>query len=154
MKIRTQNTDGYTLTELMIVVMTVGLLASIAGPMFMRYQKKGQNGAFIANLRIAADAFVMYSFEKGQYPPNVGAGTVPTGMDSYLQRFAWLKETPIGGSWNWDNNIHGYKAGVAVYQPAADIPQLTEIDATIDDGDLGTGRFRIRPNGYVFVLEE
>jgi len=154
MKIRTRNSSGFTLTELMIVVMTIGMLASIAGPMFMRYQKKGQNGAFIANLRIASDAFVMYSFENGRYPANASAGTVPGGMDSYLQRFAWTKETPIGGSWNWDNNVHGYKAGVAVSLPTADIPQLTEIDAAIDDGDLSKGRFRIRPNGYVFVLEE
>ncbi len=154
MKTRVQRNSGFTLTELMFVVMTVGLLASIAGPMFMRYQKKGQNGAFIANLRTASDAFVMYSFENRQYPQNIGAGLVPPGMEPYLNHFSWVKETPVGGRWNWDNGVHGYKAGVAVNQPRADIPQLTEIDSAIDDGDLSTGRFRIRPNGYVFVLEE
>lgn len=154
MKTRNRISSGYTLTELMIVVMTVGLLASIAGPMFMRYFKKGQNGALVANLRAASDAFVMYSFENGRYPVGGAAGVVPTGMDSYLRRFAWTQETPVGGNWNWDTDVNGYKAGVAIVNPRADILQMADLDSSLDDGNLGTGRFRIRPNGYVLVLEE
>jgi prepilin-type N-terminal cleavage/methylation domain-containing protein len=154
MKTRIRKTSGFTLTELMIVVMTVGLLASIAGPMFMRYYKKGQNGALVANLRAASDAFVMYSLENRKYPLTAGAGVVPGGMESYLQRFSWTAETPVGGSWNWDTDINGYKAGVAIITPRADILQMTDVDSAVDDGNLGTGRFRIRPNGYVLVIEE
>lgn len=154
MKLHTHKSGGYTLTELMIVVMTIGLLASIAGPMFMRYQKRSQNSAFLANLRSAADNFVMYAFENRAYPPNAGVGVMPAGMAAYLQRFPWTQTTPIGGRWNWDNNVHGYTAGVAVIDPGADATQMREIDAAIDDGNLSTGRFRTRPNGYVLVLEE
>ena len=154
MKTNKRRNSGYTLTELMIVVMTFGLLATIAGPTWLRYFKKGQNGAFTANLRTASDAFIMYSFEHGTYPANTTAGNTPQGMEAYLQRLAWNAETPIGGKWNWDYNVHGYKAGVAVSNPSADIVQMSEIDAALDDGNLGSGRFRIRPNGYVLVVEE
>lgn len=154
MKTHNRKSGGYTLTELMIVVMTVGMLASIAGPMCMRYYKRGQNGALIANLRSASDAFVMYAFENHDYPDSAGAGVIPAGMETYLYRLRWTEETPVGGSWNWDKNIHGYKAGVAIVDTHVDIVQMSEVDAAIDDGNLATGRFRIRPSGYVFVIED
>ena len=32
--------------------------------------------------------------------------------------------------------------------------QMQEIDAMVDDGNLGSGQFRQRPGGYIYILEE
>jgi prepilin-type N-terminal cleavage/methylation domain-containing protein len=154
MKTAKYNSKGFTLTEMMIVVAIIALLAAIALPSFMRAREKARSAAFIGNLRAVRSAFEIYSIENHGYPPNSAAGVVPNGMSDYLGSFPWTKATPIGGKWNWDNNINGYKAGVAVTSITADITQMYDIDQLFDDGVLTTGQFRIRPSGYVFVIED
>lgn len=154
MKTAKNNSKGFTLTELMIVVAIIALLAALALPSFTRAREKSRSAAFIGNLRVVRGAFELYSIENHGYPPNAAAGVVPTGMSSYLGNFQWTKATPIGGQWNWDANINGYKAGVAVTSVSADLTQMYDIDQTFDDGNLTAGQFHTRPSGYVFVIED
>ena len=37
--------------------------------------------------------------------------------------------------------------------PTASVAQMTEIDRRIDDGDLSTGNFRARSQGYIWILQ-
>ena len=154
MKTAKNDSKGFTLTELKIVVAIIALLAALALPSFMRAREKARSATYIGNLRVTRSAFEIYSIENHGYPPNAAAGVVPTGMSSYLGNFPWTKATPIGGKWNWDNNINGYKAGVAVTSVTADVTQMYDIDQTFDDGNLTAGQFRTRPGGYVFVIED
>lgn len=149
-----QRHTGFTLVEVMIVVAIIALLAAIAVPNFVHAREKSRNAAFMSDLRTASGAFHMYAIENRGYPPNAGAGVLPTGMAPYLGSFPWVHGTPLGGRWNWDNNLFGYRAGVAVGNPQASDGQLNEIDAKIDNGDLNSGLFRTRPGGYVYIIEE
>jgi len=74
-------------------------------------------------------------------------------MAPYLAKMAWFERTPIGGQWDWDNGQFGFKAGVSVYQPDRTPQEMREIDAMIDDGDLATGGFRSRTDGYISIIE-
>lgn len=145
---------GFTLTELMIGVCILGLLATIAVPNFFRAQVRARSSIFVANIKQAADAFEMYAWEKRGYPENSAPGVAPDGMEEYLVRMKWSEVTPVGGQWNWDRNRHGYRAGVGVYRPTSPESQFILIDEIIDDGDLSTGYFQSRPDGYVFILEQ
>ena len=62
----------------------------------------------------------------------------------------------LGGQWNWDRDkaAYGYKAGIGVFNPSAPLEQFILIDEMIDDGDLSSGYFRSRPNGYVWIIEQ
>jgi prepilin-type N-terminal cleavage/methylation domain-containing protein len=145
---------GFTLIELMIVVAIIGLLATIAVPSFARARERSLNVRFAADLRVAKGAFIEYSVEHGKYPPDTMPGVVPTGMADYLCRMQWTKVNTLGGQWDWDNSEFGFKAGVSVYHPTASSEQMLALDKTIDDGNLATGEFRSRTDGYIGIIEE
>jgi len=145
---------GFTLTELMIVVAVIGLLAAIALPSFARARERSVNVRFAADLQVAKAAFTEYSMEHGDYPPDTMPGEMPEGMADYLRRIAWTKATAIGGQWDWDRGTFGFKGGVSVYHPTASNDQMLQVDNTIDDGNLATGEFRSRSEGYIGIIEE
>jgi prepilin-type N-terminal cleavage/methylation domain-containing protein len=146
---------AFTLVEIMIVVAIIALLAVIALPSFLRAREHAQNAKFINALRVASDAFQMYATEHNAYPPDVNRATVPSGMALYFgQTLDWTGPTPIGGDWDWDYQVFGFTAGVSVVGSPSDVAQLTDIDATIDDGDLTTGNFKnTAAQRYTYILE-
>ena len=146
---------GFTLVELMVVLGIVSLLAVLALPGFLRARERTQSTKFINALRVASNAFDTYAIEHNSYPADANRGIVPPGMSPYFgPTFDWTKPTPIGGQWDWDKDVFGFKAGVSVVSPGASLQQLKGIDAVIDDGDLSTGHFQDKTNGrYSCILE-
>ena len=85
---------------------------------------------------------------------------MPADISEYLpKRFDWVSETNIGGHWDWDRaptrttKTHGCYAGIAVHQPRRTAEDMRLIDAALDDGDLDTGIFRRKSEGYIYILE-
>lgn len=144
---------GFTLVEIMIVVVIIGLLAAMAIPAFQRVQRRSQNSRFVSDLRIFTQAFETYSLENGSWPPNVGPGLVPAGLSGALQVSVWTKTTVVGGNWNYDRNINGIAVAVSVSGGTIDQARMREIDALIDDGDLNTGHFQQIGGRYMNILE-
>jgi prepilin-type N-terminal cleavage/methylation domain-containing protein len=144
---------GFTLVEIMIVVTIIGLLAALAIPAFARSKESAQNARFISDLRTFSQAFEIYAQKNGGWPPDVPPRSIPAGMGGEFKEGTWLADTSIGGAWDWDYDQFGYKAGVSVHEPTVSIAQMTEIDRKIDDGNLSTGNFRARPNGYMLIIE-
>ncbi len=153
MRMTMKTNGGFTLVELMIVGSVIGLLAAMAIPSMTKARESAQNGRYIADLRAARGAFQLYAIEKGQYPADKTPAIMPTGMDEYLQNFPWTAPTSLGGQWDWDYQQFGTVAGVSVYRPAAYSTQMEAIDSTIDDGNLSTGSFRSRSQGYISIIE-
>jgi type IV pilus assembly protein PilA len=151
--------SGFTLVEIMIVVVIIGLLAALAIPAFQRVQRASQNTRIVSDLRVFAQAYEIYNAQNGTWPDNAGPGVVPSSPVSMAGDFkvsTWQATTVIGGRWNWDKDMSGVAAGLSISGVlTAGDDQLTEIDAKIDDGDLTTGYFRkVSTSRITFTLEQ
>ena len=145
---------GFTLVEIMVVVVIIGLLAAIAIPTIARIRRSAQNSRFANDLRTFAQAYETYAMRNGAWPPNAGNGVVPAGMSGELRDASWQAVNSLGGRWNWDYQFNGVTASISTVLPAADDEQMTEIDSKIDDGDLATGSFQKVNGRYCYILQK
>ncbi len=137
----------------MVVVVIIGLLASIALPAIGRVRQAAQNSRFISDLRTFAQAFESYAAFNGAWPPNAGSGVVPTGMTDDFKEAAWISRNSLGGRWNWDRNLNGISAGISTTNVTVSDVQMIAIDRAIDDGDLDAGLFRKFSGRFTAILE-
>jgi len=92
---RTGPADGFTLIELMIVVLIIGILVAIAVPVFVSSREESEVSVCRGNLRTIDSAIIHYNIENDAYPADVGQ-LVP----------AFLKDQPrcpAGGVYSLDD---------------------------------------------------
>ena len=153
--VKSKRIMAFTLVEIMVVVAIIGILAAIAIPAFRKARFNTRVSNFVNDIRIAVDAFGMYSLEHGEYPADCWPGRMPSGMEKYLENMNWTGATPIGGKWDWDFHAVGITAGVTAIGADIDTSYLLDIDRRIDDGVLTTGHFRrTAAGGYSYVIED
>ena len=66
---RKKNEEGFTIAELLIVIVVLGILAAIAIPSFTGLQKRARRAELESNGRAIVLALEMYKIDKGEYPP-------------------------------------------------------------------------------------
>ncbi|HBR92942.1 MAG TPA: pilus assembly protein [Opitutae bacterium] len=81
----TQSKKGFTLVEIMIVVVIIGLLAAMAIPAFQKVRATSQEKAILNNLRQLASAADQYFLE---YGVETIASDKLVGDGSYVKAFS------------------------------------------------------------------
>jgi type IV pilus assembly protein PilE len=79
------NNRGFSLLELVVVVIIIGLLSSIAWPRYIRVVEKGRTAEARNVLGMIRSAETSYQFENNIYStslPNMGLSTVPTSCNA------------------------------------------------------------------------
>ena len=71
-KKRFKANGGFTLIEVIVVLMIIGFLASIALPQFSKVIANSQEKADLASIEIIESALEVYRIEEGEYPTNIG----------------------------------------------------------------------------------
>jgi prepilin-type N-terminal cleavage/methylation domain-containing protein len=149
---------GFTLIELLVVVAVLGIVSSLAVTVMRLQIEKAQIAALVSDFRTFEAGFVTYSSDTGNFPPDHhldGVYNLPAGVEDYIPVNRWAIETPLGGNYNWEGPDFYPYAAVSVFKPTAPASMFARVDATIDDGDLGSGKFRLGENGrYTFIVDE
>jgi prepilin-type N-terminal cleavage/methylation domain-containing protein len=137
---------GFTLVEIMVVVVIIGLLAALGIPAFQRSQRASQNTRAVNDFRVFAQAYEIYNTQNGAWPNTAAPGVVPslpTSIADALRTANWLAPTALGGQWQWENELAAAgDVGIAIIGFTCTDAQLEELDSKMDDGNLSTGRFR------------
>jgi len=96
---------GFTLMELMIVIVIIGVLAAIGIPAYNNYVKKAKAAKCQANRRTLDAAVGLYHAEHGDYPTVEGTSTLQSVLKEYLDNADELT-CPEGGTYSLDTASH------------------------------------------------
>jgi len=148
-----QKRKAFTLVEILIVVVILGILAAIVVPRFSDASQQSAQTAFVTTLNeLSKVANIVYQMD-GQHPAEYAAGTMPTEYDTYLNANEWALTTPIGGNWDiMSGGTVSFGVGVSFGASPQSDAFMAEIDALYDDGVLTTGSFQKLGTGEFYVI--
>jgi prepilin-type N-terminal cleavage/methylation domain-containing protein len=148
---------GFTLIEILIVVVILGVLASVVIAQFTGVSDDAERTAFITSGRTFVEAAQRYQLDYGAYP-NGAPGNLPPGFGDYVTAHQFEGVTPVGGLWDTAENAFGFTAALGVFfgagapSPHRDDDYMRQIDEAVDDGDLTTGSFQKVANTRYFWI--
>ncbi len=155
---------GFTLVELTIVVVLIGILAGIAVPSIALVRENTQASVIARELQVYQEAFNRFDLHNGNRPSGVfGWSFVSPEMQPYLQGTGFDRVGEYGQIYYYlgspiyvsgekiDTSIILFKQvsewGIGPYS-GADLNVIRRVDAIIDDGNLSTGELILFVNAY------
>jgi prepilin-type N-terminal cleavage/methylation domain-containing protein len=90
---------AFTLIEILIVVILLGVLAAIVVPSFSNTTEDAQLTTCLTNLKIIQGSMNLYHVRNGRYP---------TTTDELSTVYPTLPTCPLGGAYTWDLRADRY----------------------------------------------
>ncbi len=152
---RLRDRSGFSVIEIVLVVVIIGLLAALAIPSFQKIRHQANVNKFLNDLRVLSGQFESYHFANGTWPSDTVVGELPPEMDGYIGSGSFAQTNAVGGQWKWHNNNDD--AGVGIRYAGTDREHILyqSISERIDNGDIMTGRFYlVDSTTIVWVLSE
>lgn len=92
--------EGFTLIELMIVILIIAILIAIAVPVFLAQQTKARRSTCQANLRTIDSAVMSYQSAAEVYPANIAA-MVAAGNNQALKTTPTCPAGSVPKNYTW-----------------------------------------------------
>jgi len=152
------NLRAFTLVEILIVVVILGILAAIVVPMFTNASEEARRAAFVSDVKVFSNAAEYYAVREGEWVPDGGSGSAPLAFRPYINVSDFESGTSLNGVWDTERFDSGVTSAVGVHfngPDPRDDAYMTLVDAMFDDGNLATGLFRrIAADRYYAVIAE
>lgn len=150
---------AFTLVEILIVVVILGVLAAIVVTGYGDITTDTRKSTFVTNLKSYADAAAIYTTRTGEYVEDTSSGVCPADFDDLIDCNEFERPTPIGGVWDFEYLDNGVTSAVGVHFDGSgdtqDDDYMATIDDLLDDGDLATGAFRkLADNRFYYIIEQ
>lgn len=102
MRTRGRHRAAFTLVELVVVIMIIGILAAIAAPKVFSTTKTATDNSVRGNLRVIRDAIDTYAAANGGALPGADGSqaTFYTNMQQYLRNNTAFPSCPVGAKNN------------------------------------------------------
>ncbi len=137
---------GFTLVELMITVMIVGMLSAIAVPKFREVRRRATATQIMGDFDVMRHAALSFYVDSGYFPEAVGPGEIPPGLTKYLPTsFSFAKQ-------QWTMNYENW-AGVSskMYESTGIV---VGISFTTSDMNLGRPAMALIGNAPAFTVDD
>lgn len=120
----TKNKKGFTLVELMVVIVIVGILAAVAIPKFMDASHKAKASEFPTQLTAIYTGEQAYSAEQGSFAPDLStlSATAGVNVDASSKWFNYTLASPTTSTFTGTATVKA-NFGVAT---TSDLATITE----------------------------
>jgi prepilin-type N-terminal cleavage/methylation domain len=146
---------GFTLVEIMVVVVIIGLLAAIAIPTVAKATEISRHTRFASDVRTFSGLLETFIFESSSYPEDSSSGEIPAGFEEYIKVSDWQMGPTIGGVYDVELDSFGITSAIGVHNYTISDAELARFDARYDDGSFDTGNYRvIGAKRYYYILAE
>lgn len=107
---------GFTLVELVVVLVILGVLVALAVPRFTASASKAKETTFCSNVRTIKSQLELYKMTTGSYP------TTASFVDSFLENENYFESAPInpytGTAFTATTELEGTDLGYFNYESA------------------------------------
>ena len=145
---------GFSLVELMVVLVIIGILAAIAIPAYSNVQKRALAARVVADFYSVNSAVHQYQIDNSYYPAASGPGVQPPELYPYLKSTIRWAQTGMDYEWeNWindDGTAQHASTGVAYgFSLDTQDPSLADALFIVYTGDIR----QTMPGKYTFVIQ-
>ncbi len=141
--------SGFTLVELVVVVLVLGILAAIAVPAVISNTRDAQATALMQQMNTVADAAEFYYASNGRWPTSQNFNALPGDFAGLLPERAFLSvpghSTTSGSTpwiqWVYVNSSFVELASVVAYQVEPSV--AIALDEEFDDGIINQGAITV-----------
>jgi type IV pilus assembly protein PilE len=131
---------GFTLTELLITVIIIGILATLALPMLVKTLEKAKIGEAMSNLNLIRTGQKIYFLEYGTFSPNMNDLNIENPNDATSRYFYYDLDSSVDPT--TDFKARAIRAGdagaISAPEPYKDDKYYIQKDGTIH-GRFTTG---------------
>jgi general secretion pathway protein G len=136
-KVATKKVRGFTLLELLVVLVIIGLLVSFVGPRYFSQLGKSEVKMARAQIRALEDALDQYRLDVGRYPASEEGLQALNAAPAGSQRWQgpYLKKAVPADPWGmeYQYKVPGERGEYDLYSLGAD----RQPGGTGDAGDIG-----------------